>query len=767
MASLAALPCFGEDPSAGERVLEIPRVETPPTLEDFLEMKPSHAWENRLAKVDGFIQRLPSDGQPSTQRTDVYFAYDDKNFYCIYVAFDSEPNKVRAHMVPRDNLYGDERVDLFLDTFHDHRRAFVFTTNPFGIQMDGLWNEGQVSQYDRSWDTVWESRGKLTPEGFVVWMAIPFKSLRFPSTPEQNWGLVLVRWIPRNNESATWPRVSTRIEGRLNQGATIKGLRDISPGRNMQVIPYGFLRSFRALDTRDPNLPRFESRSAEPDSGVDGKVVFKDSFALDVAVNPDFSQVESDEPQITVNQRFEQFFPEKRPFFLENMNFFENPLHLLFTRRIADPQFGFRLTGKRGRYAVGALYADDESPGKAVPPNDPLAGKRAHFAVARVTRDLFRESSVSLMVTDRQFAGGFNRVGGLDGRFKLSPNWQTTWQAVTSSTHFLDGSQLGGPAYQLRVRRDGRQFRYDMQYDDRSPGYYTETGFQAEATVQSPLAGGRQILRPQLRPDIRTPSQFVSYRLRPEGKYLISWGPNVLVTPVWDHQGNRLDFYTDYSMTWEFTGATFFELYYIGDQEMLRPQDAAGLAANRVYSHHRQGVYFETSLDPRVTFKSEYAQGSLINVVPPSGEEPFLAHLTRARLTLTLLPLVPLRIDNSYLLERLTDRASDAGIFNNHIIRSKWIWQFNREASIRAIFQYNTILANPARTSLNTTKNFNADFLFTYLVNPWTAVYVGYNSNHENLDLVPTATGSELIRTNRFLNDGRQFFVKVSYLLRF
>jgi hypothetical protein len=255
-------------------------------LEDFLEMKPSRAWEDRLAKVEGFTQRLPSDGAPSSQRTEAYLGYDDVNLYCVFVAFDSEPQKVRAHMLPRDNVTGDDKVDLFLDTFHDHRRAFVFTTNPFGIQMDGLWNEGRVQQYDRSFDTVWQSRGKLTPQGFVVWMAIPFKTLRFPSTHEQSWGIVLIRWIPRVNESATWPWVSTRIEGRLNQGATLKGLENISPGRNMQLIPYGFVRSFRALDTRDPLQPHFVSDRAEPDAGLDGKFVLKDSFALDVTLNP-------------------------------------------------------------------------------------------------------------------------------------------------------------------------------------------------------------------------------------------------------------------------------------------------------------------------------------------------------------------------------------------------------------------------------------------------------------------------------------------------
>jgi hypothetical protein len=767
LASVPASGRAGSDQTATNPVLVIPRVAQPPTLEDFLDMKPSRAWEGVLAKADGFIQRLPSDGAPSTQRTDVYLGYDDVNLYCIFVAFDSEPRKVRAHMTPRDNIYGDERVDLFLDTFHDHRRAYVFTTNPFGIQMDGLWNEGQVNQYDRSFDTVWHSRGQLTNRGFVVWMAIPFKSLRFPATRAQEWGIVLIRWIPRTNESATWPRVSTRIEGRLNQGATLKGLENISPGRNIQLIPYGFLRSFRALDTRDPLAPRFVHKHAEPDAGLDGKFVLKDSFALDVAVNPDFSQVESDEPQVTVNRRFEVFFPEKRPFFLENSGFFDTPINLLFTRRIADPQFGVRLTGKKGPYAIGALLADDESPGKSVPPSDPLYGQRAYFGVARVSRDIFGQSSVGLMVTDREFKGSSNRVGGVDARFKLTRNWLASGQAVASATQLPDGSRIAGPAYRFRTRRDGRQFYYDLEYDDRSPGFLTQTGFLTESSVERPLQGGRGIFRPTLRADIRSVSQFAVYRFRPEGKHLISWGPNVLLNPIWDHQGRRLDMYHDYSLSWELAGATMLELFHLTDREMLRPQDFAGLAANRTFSHHRQGIYFETSYHPRLTFRGEYSHGTFINVVPPSGREPSLANLRRCNATITWLPLTPLRIESTYILERLTDRQQGGNIFNNHIFRSKWGWQFSREASLRVILQYNAVLANPALTRLETTKNFNADFLFTYLLNPWTALYVGYNGNAQNLELVPTTGGSEIVRVNRFTNDANQFFVKFSYLFRF
>jgi hypothetical protein len=768
LAMLGAAPCAAADISAERPVLVIPHLSsTPPALEDFLEMKPDAAWEGRLAKVSNFIQRLPSDGQPVSQRTEAYLGYDDHNLYCIFVAFDSEPKKIRAHLVTRDSVSGEDKVDLFLDTFHDQRRAFVFTTNAYGIEMDGLWTEGQVSQYDRSWDTVWRSRGKLTSKGFVVWMAIPFKSLRFPTTPEQEWGIVLIRWIPRNNESATWPRVTTRIEGRLNQGATLKGLKNISPGRNMQFIPYGFFRSFRALDTQDPVNPHFVTDRAEFDGGLDGKFVLKDSFALDVAVNPDFSQVESDQPQVTVNRRFEVFFPEKRPFFLENSGFFETPINLLFTRRIADPQFGVRLTGKQGPYAIGALVADDESPGKLVAPSDPLFGRRAHFGIFRVSRDIFRQSSVGVMFTDREFGQDSNRVGAVDMRLKLTPNWLANGQAVASSTRLQDGTSLAGPAYKLQVRRDGRQFYYDMEYNDFSPGFLTETGFLAEGSVQKPLGGGRTIPRPQLRTDIRSALQFVMYRFRPEGKHFISWGPNVLVNPIWDHRGQRLDMYHDYSMTWEFTGATNFELYYITDRELLRPQDFADLPTNRVFSHHRNGLYFGTSFDPRITFSTDYSRGTLINIVPPSGQEPVLANLNRLNTGVTIRPLSHLQVENTYILERLTDRGQGENIFNNHIIRSKWAWQFDPKFSLRVIFQYNSILANPSLTSLETTKNFNADFLFTYLVNPWTALYVGYNGNDQNINLVPTDTGTALVRSSDFRNDANQFFVKFSYLLRF
>ncbi len=175
-------------------VVAIPRVERPPVLEDFLDMKPRNGLDGKLAKVEDFIQREPKDGQPATQRTEVYLGYSDKNLYVIFVAFDSEPNKIRARMTRRESINDDDQVEVMLDSFHDRRRAYSFVTNPLGIQLDRLYTEGQG--FDDSFDTLWDSRGKLTAQGYVVWIAIPFRSLRFPSSGE-SWGIVLRRTIPR------------------------------------------------------------------------------------------------------------------------------------------------------------------------------------------------------------------------------------------------------------------------------------------------------------------------------------------------------------------------------------------------------------------------------------------------------------------------------------------------------------------------------------------------------------------------------------------
>ncbi|MCG8608162.1 carbohydrate binding family 9 domain-containing protein, partial [bacterium] len=259
------------------RQLTVPRLARPPLLHNFLQMTARGEVEEQMVKAQGFIQRTPSDGDASTQRTEVYLGYDDNNLYAIFLAFDSEPEKVRARMNRRENVFSDDVVEIMIDTFHDQRRAYAFLTNPLGVQWDAIWTEGQG--FDDSFDTLWHSEGRLTEQGYAVRMAIPFKSLRFPSTPEQTWGLIFIREIRRGSfEQSSWPHVSTKIDGRLNQAATLNGLRNISPGRNLQLIPYGTFRSFRLLNSEAPLGPRFQTDRADPDAGLDAKMVVKDNL---------------------------------------------------------------------------------------------------------------------------------------------------------------------------------------------------------------------------------------------------------------------------------------------------------------------------------------------------------------------------------------------------------------------------------------------------------------------------------------------------------
>ena len=789
--------------------LTIPRLQHAPALEDFLTMKPEGEIAAQMVKVTGFTQRNPHDGEAVSEPTDAYLGYDHKNLYVVFVCFD-DPKKVRARMSVREDIYDDDQVEIILDTFHDRRRAYAFQTTPLGVQWDAIWTEASRDEtqghFDTSFDTVWDSRGKVTGRGFVVLMAIPFKSLRFPTGERQEWGIILYRGITRKSEDSFWPHISLKVEGRLGQAAILYGLEGISPGRDIEMIPYGLARGFRALDTRDPTNPYFQNATVQGQPGVDAKFVIHDHFVLDLTANPDFSQVESEDPQITVNQRYAVYFPEKRPFFLENEDFFRTPIDLLFTRSIGDPSAGIRLTGKDGPYSVGLIATDDRSPGLAVPDYSPFSGIRSYFTIARVSRDISRQSSVGILYTDWECptTGEFNRIGGVDTRLKLTSNWTLDGQAVVSSSNlnlnceaniypFSPGNRgnnnyYAGPAEKLNLHRDGLHFTYDGVYNDITAGFVTIPGFVN-------------------RTDIREAVQEADYRFRPKKGWVVDWGPSLQSRYDFDHTGLRLDTYYNPFFQVDGRGQTIFIFRpYDEIRERLRPEDFCYYGyslfcppttfGNQDYHEHQSGVLFQTQYLKKVTIGVLYSWGDGINIVAQPAasvaastpySQPFLARQDTAQAALTIRPMKPLKIENTYLFERLRtpnaaylalqsqNPGAGRGIFNDHIIRSKWNWQFTPQLSMRVILQYNALLAgtpvagSPNVTSpytyLPTSRQFNADFLITYLVHPGTAIYVGYNSDLQNLNVEPNV--GVFNTAKGYINDSRQLFVKVSYMFRF
>lgn len=210
---LRAPSSIGGLPSDDSNTVRIARVDRAPRFEDFLSMKPPSEVVARMTKIEGLTQRVPSDGAPVSEATIVYLAYDDKNIYAVFLCYDKSPARIRAHLTNRDKFPSDDdAVALHLDTFHDRKHASGFEMNPLGVQIDGIWTEGQ--RWDLSFDTLWYSRGQLTSQGYVAMMTVPFKSLRFQPAEIQSWGFFVWRGIPRNNEDSYWPAYSSRLEGR-------------------------------------------------------------------------------------------------------------------------------------------------------------------------------------------------------------------------------------------------------------------------------------------------------------------------------------------------------------------------------------------------------------------------------------------------------------------------------------------------------------------------------------------------------------------------
>jgi hypothetical protein len=747
--------------SAGKIPLsKIPRVHRAPRMEDFLE---NHPREAELTVTD-FRQNSPGDGTPATEPTTAYLSYDEKNLYVAFVCHD-EPGEVRAHLSRREGSDQDDGVGVLLDTFRDLHRAYYFFSNPLGVQTDAIYTEGQG--YDYNFDTLWANAGRVTKDGYVVFFSIPFKSLRFSHDAEQTWGVALYRTILRKSEYDYWPYVTQRVEGLTQQFAPVGGLENVSPGRNIQLIPYGILASDHFLN--QPNPPSATTPPAffdkfEHRAGLDAKFVVKDSLAFDITLNPDFSQVESDDPQVTINQRFAVFFPEKRPFFIENAGFFATPIDLFFSRRIADPQFGGRMTGKLGKWTLGALVIDDRRPGQGFT-SGPY-NSRAADGVVRVAREFGNQSYIGAFFSSRDFADTSNRVASLDARLKLSKNWVVNVQGVHTWTRqnsqaerncLSSAPSAQGNALWADASYSSRHFNFSTNYNDFSPNFCTELGFVN-------------------RIDIRQNNAFGGYVWRPQKSKIIDFGPTASETVDWNHSGILQDWGAALGFQVDLTKQTTLS---------VSRGEAYELFDNIGFRKHSTSVFASTQPYKWISFSARYTQGTGENFFPAPALLPFLGNTKRVNLGFTLRPSSRFRFDETYIYSRLGTRNGSTpaafvpgqNIFNNHLVRSKLNYQFTKELSLRLILDYNATLANTGLLDLQTNlgsydggpiapaKQFTTDVLLTYLLHPGTAVYLGYNNGYTDLILRPGAAPIAQGAPNN--STSRLFFIKLSYLLRY
>ncbi|HEX5870776.1 MAG TPA: DUF5916 domain-containing protein, partial [Longimicrobium sp.] len=341
------------DGARGQLDARIPRVEDAAVR---IDGRLDEAEWRGAAVLTGFTQSAPAEGTPARERTEVLVFYTPSELFIAVRAHASNPSSVRSTLAERDQITADDHVRILLDTFHDRRRAFAIFVNPLGIQQDGTFSDGGFNGYSYSPDFVFDSRGRLTGEGYEVEIRIPLRSLKFPSGSAQTWGINVIRVIPAAGAEESWaPRMRSQPE--LASSGTLSGIQRLRPGRLVEVNP-----TFTARREGTTDADGFRRGPTEPDVGVNLKYGITSELTLDATVNPDFSTVEADADQITVNERFALSLQEKRPFFLEGADLFSTPEALVYTRSIVAPAAGARVTGKVGALNLAWLGAVDDAP---------------------------------------------------------------------------------------------------------------------------------------------------------------------------------------------------------------------------------------------------------------------------------------------------------------------------------------------------------------------------------------------------------------------
>ena len=746
LCSVLAAPAFpapaqARPERAGSARFDVAKASVPIKIDGVLD---EEAWTAAPAIPLPF-EWQPGDNIPAPVKTECLVTYDLNNLYVGFRCFDPEPRKIRAHLMDRDDtdtLILDDHVSFMIDSFNDERRAFQFRVNPMGVQADANFSESEGYE-DFSWDAIWNAAARITDWGWAVEVAIPLSQLRFHrSEGPQTWGFSAERSWPRDtrHRMTSHPR-SRNVNCILCQFNKLTGFEGITPGRNIEIDP-----TFTAsrTDVMDPvGFPDGPLARGKGDyePGVTAKWGLTPDLILNAAANPDFSQVEADVAQLEINRRFALFYPEKRPFFLEGADFFLTPVQAVFTRTVADPLWGAKLTGKAGRTAMGFFADQDDITNLIIPSNQGSSrvslGQDAFGGVFRLRQDVGKMSTLGVLYTGRAGTDYFNHLAGADGFFRLDRKNSITFQFLHSETDYPDGIALdlgqregrfGGNAVNLQFQHFSRYWIIQALYEDLSPGFRADYGFVPRVDTRTASAAlFRQIWG-------KPKSWFNYIRLGAAGEL------------VYDHSGTLTD-----------RGLTAGLLI----QSDLETQlNLHGIFSRTFYN----GRYFDTAYGT-ADFRIRPFSGSELGLQGQAGQgidyaESRLAHVLSLGPYGSFSLLRHLNTVLSHTFERLS--VGGDTIYTANLSQAKIVWNFSVRSFVRAIVQYQNLEQNPAMYSFSVdsrTERVFTQFLFSYKLNPRTVLFLGYSDNAMggvfDSGIGPGRVG--IVRTDR------TFFLKIGY----
>jgi hypothetical protein len=716
--------------------LEIFRASGPIAIDGDLR---DSGWQN-AARAANFAEHNPGDQTKPEVDTEVLITYDGSNLYLGWLCYD-DPAEVRASFCERDEIFSGDYVILCLDTFGEATLAYEISSNPHGIPGDLLFSSanGEDITYDMSFETA----GRITEFGWVVEMAIPFTSLRFPDRHEQTWRMDFWRNRPRGSRyQYSWAAYDRDESCWPCQWGTVRGISGVKPGSGLEILPTVVAHQSGTLDEAD----KFKNNDIDGDLGLGIAYDLSSELTAEATINPDFSQVESDVAQIDVNSTFALFYPEARPFFQEGSDLFETHFEAVYTRSINDPLLAGKMTWRKGANSVALLSARDEHSIIILPfeeSSEFVENGKSYSNILRAKKDFGQQTYLGVVATDRRFdSGGSGSLVGLDGRVRLSPSDAMLFQVLGTYTRevnnpalgdtslrsqyfdggkytaALDGESYWGHGWQVCLNRDTRDYEIGADYWERSPTFRAESGFEPSNNSRRANAWIGGILRfedSKVWDHIYTNSDF--------GR-------------AWDFDGVKKDEWVRSNITFKLKAAQAeMHSQYLYSNELFGGKQFDGIwMAHTCLSIHPNGAL---SCGGNINYGHTIARHDLV-----MGKE------TKYGLWADIRPIDRMLVEVSYTHDESDAVGTGERLFDQSLVWSRLSLQVMRELSARLVLQYN-----------DHSDVWDIDPLITYQISPLSIFYVGSTRRYRDLD--QEADGRE----GWTLTD-RQYFMKMQYLLQ-
>lgn len=727
--------------------------------------------------LTGFSLYQPADQRPAPDSTDVRIWYSATALYIGIRAHETH-GAVRATLADRDRVSSDDNVEILLDTFEERRRAYVFVVNPLGVQADGTKSEGggfipgsnvSPGQTDLSADFQWQSRGRVTDDGYEVELRIPFSSVRFPSRDLQRWGIQINRRVQHSGYEQTWTPAIRASASFIAQEGWLSGMRGLQHGVDLTVNP-----ELTTTISGTPASPTATTQSGDwsyrsrPRVGGNVRAGLGSNFVLNGTVRPDFSQVEADALQVAADQRFALFYPERRPFFVEGSDQFNVPNTLVYTRRIVQPDAALKLTGRLGRSNVSLLSALDVAPAgiaNAGFRDKPLVN------IVRLTRDFAEQSQSGFVYSERTREGASNRMVGADVRHVFGRLYYASLQGALSST-MAGGVRRTGALWEGVVDRTGRAYGFHYNLIGIQPNFRAENGFVARTGYVQPNMSNRFTLYGKPGGLFERYNAFVSasglwrYSDFFAGRSLLE--SRASVSNQFTFRGGWSVSFNPALATYAFDPASYADLGLTTESDGDIPPARPFVPSPRVTT----GVYTASMSTPQ--FRRFAASVSATRAKDVDFLETSRVDRDSYSASLDLRPTGRIRVNATYNSNALVRSADGFSSFSTRVPRIKLEYQVARPIFVRLVSQYEATRREALRDwqtgrvllrrgadgrfsviQATRTNLLRTDALFSYRPTPGTVFFAGYGNSMMEEDALA------LDRLRR-VTDG--FFVKASWL---